>query len=52
VAEAPTTELAARPRALNSEVREPVEATPSPVSVYPPRAYDVRSGYMSGRGLY
>ncbi|HET9413084.1 MAG TPA: septal ring lytic transglycosylase RlpA family protein, partial [Pseudolabrys sp.] len=48
-AEAPTTELAARPRA---ETREPVGAAGSPVSAYAPRAYDMRSGYMSGRGLY
>jgi rare lipoprotein A len=51
-AEAPTTELAARPRASNYEVREPVEAAGSPVSAYAPRAYDMRPGYMSGRGLY
>ena len=49
-AEAPTTELAARPRA--SDVREPVETAGSPVSAYAPRAYDMRPGYMSGRGLY
>jgi len=50
-AEAPTTELAAaaRPRA---ETREPVGAQGSPVSAYAPRAYDIRPGYMSGRGLY
>jgi rare lipoprotein A len=50
-AEAPTTELAAaaRPRA---EAREPVGADGPPVSTYAPRAYDIRPGYMSGRGLY
>ena len=42
-AEAPTTELAAAAR--------PRSAGP-PVSAYAPQAYDVRSGYMSGRGLY
>jgi rare lipoprotein A len=51
-AEAPTTELAARPRASNPGMREPVEAAGSPVSAYAPRAYDMRPGYMSGRGLY
>ena len=51
-AEAPTTELAARPRSSNAEAREPVGAAGSPVSAYAPRAYDMRPGYMSGRGLY
>jgi len=51
-AEAPTTELAARPRTSNPGMREPVEAAGSPVSAYAPRAYDMRPGYMSGRGLY
>ena len=50
-AEAPTTELAAaaRPRA---DAREPLGADGPPVSTYAPRAYDIRPGYMSGRGLY
>jgi rare lipoprotein A len=51
-AEAPTTELAARPRASNGEVRETLATDGSPVSAYAPRAYDMRPGYMSGRGLY
>jgi len=51
-AEAPTTELAARPRASNTEAAEPVEAARSPVSAYAPRVYDMRPGYISGRGLY
>ncbi|MFY9684967.1 MAG: septal ring lytic transglycosylase RlpA family protein, partial [Pseudolabrys sp.] len=41
-AEAPTTELAARPRSSNA----------GPVSAYSSQGYDMRSGYMSGRGLY
>ena len=51
-AEAPTTELAARPRASNTEAAEPVEAARSPVSAYAPRVYDMRPAYISGRGLY
>jgi rare lipoprotein A len=49
-AEAPTTELAAaaRVRASDASGREPT----SPVSAYAPRAYEARSGFMSGRGLY
>jgi rare lipoprotein A len=49
-AEAPTTELAAaaRVRAGGAPDREPA----SPVSAYAPRAYETRSGFMSGRGLY
>jgi rare lipoprotein A len=50
-AEAPTTELAAaaRPRA---EARAPVGTDGPPLSAYTPRTYDIRPGYMSGRGLY
>jgi rare lipoprotein A len=51
-AEAPTTELAARPRATNGEVRATLATDGSPVTAYAPRAYDMRPGYMSGRGLY
>ena len=38
-------------RPSNAEAREPMAAG-SPVSAYAPRAYDMRPGYMSGRGLY
>ena len=52
-AEAPTTELAARPRAVEVPKRANLlRAAGSPVSAYAPRAYDMRPGYMSGRGLY
>jgi len=53
-AEAPTTELAAaaRPRASTAEAREPVGPDGARISAYARRAYDVRPGYISGRGLY
>jgi rare lipoprotein A len=50
-AEAPTTELAARPRST-AEVRDLAGLGGSPVSANAPRAYDIRPGYISGRGLY
>lgn len=42
--EAPTTELAAAAR--------PRSSSTGPVSAYAPQGYDMRPGYMSGRGLY
>ena len=57
VAAAPTTELAAatRPRPVENSARAPVSDAspqPSPVSAYAPVRYDVRTSFMSGRGLY
>jgi rare lipoprotein A len=52
--DAPTTELAAaaRPRMNDMVRREPEIPAPSPVSAYAPKAYDIRAGFISGRGLY
>lgn len=50
-AEAATTELAARPRS-SAEARDLAGAGGTPVSADTLRVYDMRPGYMSGRGLY
>jgi rare lipoprotein A len=50
-AEAPTTELAAAARPRTNGLPGPEGQAPSAMS-YAPRAYEARSSFMSGRGLY